>query len=448
MRFQVLSSFRNGSRVSGDKPPIPSGILAVLSSKFSQDVLWNMISLGLLALGGIVVNLIILKFRGAEALGVFNQVYAVYIVISQIAVGGVQFSVLNHVSHNQDNLVQCAEITTSALILVGVIAGLISVLSGLLAEPIGDLLESPDVAAGLLYAAPGLFFFSLNKVQIMALNGLRHMRAFAVFRALRFVLIPLCVSVLLALDLPSPYLLILFTLTEIVLFICLLLYINVRVFPLKVSSRVYNWFPRHISFGLRGMLSGILIELNTRVDVLMLGYFSTDAMVGIYSFAAMLAEGFGQIPLVFRWNVDPIMGQHFAEGREWKISEMSRRIRSVFHPLMAVAGIGVVMLYPLFFRLLLPGEDVGMSWSVFAIIMVGVVINAGYRPFTGIMLQGGRPGTYTLLIGGLVLADALLNLVFIPLFGIYGAAMVTAVTYTAEVVLLVICARKLFGVRL
>jgi Na+-driven multidrug efflux pump len=88
------------------------------------------------------------------------------------------------------------------------------------------------------------------------------------------------------------------------------------------------------------------------------------------------------------------------------------------------------------------------SWRIFGIIMVGVVISAGYRPFLGIMLQGGRPGFYTLFVAILVVSNILLNTVLIALTGIYGAAVVNVLLYILESVLLVLFARRLFGIQL
>jgi O-antigen/teichoic acid export membrane protein len=417
-------------------------------SQFNQDVLWNIGSLGILALGGVGINLVVTRFRGNEALGVFNQVYAIYIVLSQVGVGGLQFSVLKHVSHNQDDVPTCADITIAALILVAVIAGLICVGMYLLAEVAGVLLDSAGVEQGLLVAIPGLFFFALNKVLINALNGLRHMKAYAVFRSLRFILIPVSILVIIGFQLSIPYLLLSLTASEVLLFVSLIRYVHVRLFPLTASSNLRRWFLEHISFGSRGMLSGILLELNTRIDVLMLGYFSTDAIVGVYSFAATLAEGFAQIPLAIRWNVDPILGGLFAENGTGRIGEMSRKIRRVLYPIMGIMGVAAILSYPVFLNLWVVNGETATGWAVFATIMVGVLVNSGYRPFTGIILQGGRPGAYTLFIVGLVVGDAMLNLVFIPVLGVYGAAIVTGLTYVLEAVLLVICARKLFGVHL
>ena len=50
----------------------------------------------------------------------------------------------------------------------------------------------------------------------------------------------------------------------------------------------------------------------------MLGYFMSDTIVGIYSFASTFAEGFAQLSTVIRQNVDPIVGKCFAEDNERK----------------------------------------------------------------------------------------------------------------------------------
>jgi Na+-driven multidrug efflux pump len=81
-------------------------------------------------------------------------------------------------------------------------------------------------------------------------------------------------------------------------------------------------------------------------------------------------------------------------------------------------------------------------------LMAGVTLNSGYRPFLGILLQGGRPGMNTVLIAAVVVGNALLNLLLIPRLGMYGSALGTALAFGLEAALLVLLAKRLFGVRL
>ncbi|MHC1784177.1 MAG: hypothetical protein AB9891_15730 [Anaerolineaceae bacterium] len=69
-------------------------------NKFSIGVLWNIVSLRILGLGGLLLSMLVVHFRDTYAVGVFNQVYAIYFILSRIGVGGLQFSLFNHISHN------------------------------------------------------------------------------------------------------------------------------------------------------------------------------------------------------------------------------------------------------------------------------------------------------------------------------------------------------------
>lgn len=422
------------------------------TTRFNRDVLWNIGSLGVLGVAGIALNFVIGRYAGAAALGVFNQVYAIYIVLSQLAVGGVHTSVLKGVSHHQQDPTRCAHIMSSALLLGALLSGSVCVLAYLARGFAGRLLQSPDVVTGLTYALPGLLLFSLDKILLNVLNGARHMRAFAVFNALRFVFILGAILAILGIGAAPVYLPLSFTIAEAMMFVGLSGYVAARLFLPRLPRSLRADLAEHLSFGARGVLSGIISDLNTRVDVLMLGYFLTDAKVGIYTMAATLAEGFLMLPIVIQRNVNPILGRCFAEGDAAKIESMSRRIRRLLHPAMAAIGLAAALAYPLLMNLFFPGQGFREGWPAFCILAAGVVILSGYAPMGGILFQGGRPGMQTLRMALVILGNAALNATMIPLFewycgaGVSGAATATAIAYVLQAVLLLIFSRRLFGV--
>jgi O-antigen/teichoic acid export membrane protein len=63
------------------------------AGKFSTDIIWSAGAFALGAVFGVLVNVVIVRGHDAAALGVFNLVYAVYILLSQLAVGGVHLAV-------------------------------------------------------------------------------------------------------------------------------------------------------------------------------------------------------------------------------------------------------------------------------------------------------------------------------------------------------------------
>lgn len=433
-----------------DRSGLRSGLRSALSlrNRFSAEVLWNLASVGVLGVSGILMNAMIARWRGAEALGVFNQVFAIYIILSQIAVGGVHLSVLKQLSYHSDERDLCGRITTAGLLLGAILSAIVCAAAYLFSDSVGTFLSSPGVATGLALAAPGLIFFSLNKILLSALNGLRFMRAFAVLQAARFVFILASIAGILAAGWPAAWLALSLTTSELALFLITIVYVRWRVVPLRRPATGERWYREHASFGLRGFMSGLLSEMNTRVDVLMLGYFTNDAAVGIYSFAAILAEGFCQIPIVVRRNLDPIFGRAFAEHDRVRIVEAARKVKRVMYALMTAVTLVAVAGYPLLLKLCGADHGMGASWLVFAILMAGILLNSGYRPFLGIFLQGGMPGVYTGLIFIAVGGNVVLNLALIPPMGIYGAAVATATVFVIEAVLIVVFARRLFAVSL
>ncbi|MHA2403448.1 MAG: oligosaccharide flippase family protein, partial [Candidatus Kariarchaeaceae archaeon] len=192
-----------------------------LSGKFGQDVLWNIGSYGVMAVSGVIINLIIWLAYSPDVLGVFNQVFAVYVIASQFAVAGIHLSVVKYVAQYSLQVEIYRAINTAAVLLATVIAGLSAILLLLFSEPIGILLNSPEVARGIIYIAPALFFFSINKVLLSIINGLSRMKLYAIFQALRYLLIVAALVTLIIRQAPGEVLPFAFTIAEGILLLCL-----------------------------------------------------------------------------------------------------------------------------------------------------------------------------------------------------------------------------------
>jgi O-antigen/teichoic acid export membrane protein len=402
----------------------------------------------ILAVGGIAINSLILSLRGEGALGVFNQVYAIYIILSQLGVGGLQFSALTHITYVQKDVQQSADIATAALVLVLIFSLAITLIGYALSSVAGTLLGSVDVQVGLKLVLPGLVFFALNKVLINILNALQQMRAYAVFRAIRFLLIPVFAVLIMVTGAPSAFLPATLTITEALLCMALVAYIYPHVLPLSRPRSLSRHLRVHLSFGLRGVMTGVLTEMNTRIDVLLLGFVASDSLVGLYSFAAILAEGFAQFPIAVRYNVDPQLGQYFARSERSAITSFSHQIRRIFVPIMVALGILAIMVYPIVFRVLSGNDGLVESWVVFGILTAGYTLTSGYSPFNDILLIGGLPGWQTGLMLFTVLVNIILGIVLIPLLNLYGAAVAVCSTILIGTIALIIISKRQLKVQL
>lgn len=421
-------------------------------TRFGVDFLWNIGSLAVLGVSGIVVNLLIARWGGATDLGVFNQVFAFFLFLSQICVGGIHYSVLKELSDTARDKAELSDIATAAVVLSGGLATVVVVCCLPLTEGVGRLFESPAVARGLALALPGVVFFSINKVLLNVLNGLRHMRAHAIFQALRYLLLVGSISAVFLLDLDRVWLCGALTLTELILLCLLLPYLHLRTVPLftglrRRGARVRGWMGTHLWFGARGMWSGVCTELNTRIDVLVLGFFFDDSKVGIYSFAAAFAEGFAQIPLVLRRNLDPLFGEYLARGMFTEIKALVRRTRRLFFPLMLVLGLVSTVVYGVCLPILVADPSYWESIWVYGILAAAITLTAWFRPFGGLLLQGGLPGTYTVMTLASLAVNGMVAMALAPSLGLIGCALGAAASLGVEAWLLVVLTQRRLSIR-
>ncbi len=414
-----------------------------MDKKFKTDVSWNMISFIIIGISGIILNILIGNFYGASYLGVFNLIFAVYIFLSQIAVFGIHQSTLKYIAHTHDKA-EISSIGYSALILTSAIALIITLISISLSQVLGSLFSSQTVENAWIYLAIGLFFFAMNKTLLSIINALRHMRFFAISQALRYLLALGILTIFIITDVSGEKLGYIISISEIILFVFLLIYVIKELGSIHIDN-IQSWIKTHLYFGWHSLLGGIMGEINTRVDILVLGIFVSDTQVGIYTIALMIFEGFVQLTVVFRSNFNPIISKMLHENRLNDLKEMilkgKRKVYIILSSLIAVS----LLLYPFFIDLFL-GDEYKPSVVLYNILMFGVLLSAGYLPFNMILTQAGKPLQQSLYFSSLVVGNIILNLVLIISFGMIGAAIATACMYILNIFILKYLLKKNIGI--
>lgn len=416
-------------------------------TKFHIDVSWNIISLAMIGISGITLNIIISYYYNASVLGVFNQVYAAYIFFSQFAVGGVHLSTLKHVSEYSNNKNIYSTIIFSALLITIILSFLFSGIFFLSSNIIGNILESKSVSKGILWSTPGLFFFAINKVMLFVLNGFRNMRKFAICQTLRYFFIIISLFIVILLEFPGDKLAIIFSIGEFLLFIILFSIVK-KHFSFNFSNESLLWIKKHFSFGTQSFFSGVLIELNTRVDVLMIGYFSSDKMVGIYSFAAMLAEGISQLPVVIRTNFNPIIVKNIISNNLIQLKKLASKIKFYTYFIMFIICLIAIFIYPYGIKLMTNKQIFTQSWLPFSILLIGIFISSGFIPLNQIFLQAGKPALHTFMISLVVIFNIVFNYFLIPNYGISGAASATSLSFVFSIVILYYLSYKVLNFKI
>lgn len=416
--------------------------------RLRRDIQWNLVPVVLLGGVGLGMNFGIGAWWGASALGVFSLVTISFFAFAVLGACGLQYAVLRAVAEAGDDRTRIAAVVVGALIPTVMIAALSTTAYLLLRGPFADL-QGEGVATGMLWVAPGLFCFSINKVLLGVVNGLRRMRAFALYTSLRYVLLAVALGFAYATGLDGEQLPVIWTFAEGVL----LLVLVVELFATVEVARGTGWRTearRHLAFGVRGVGATLAAEVNSKLDVWMLGSVLPNGspLVGIYSLGAQIFEGVTQLAVVVQNNVNPVIARELAQGQPGNVEELARRTRRWFVPAIVGACALGAALYPVVIPWLLGDPAFADGAWPFAILMLGIALASPYLPFIQILLMADRPGWHTAYVLGIVAVTAVGTLVLIAPWGLVGAATSAAASLVASALLLRTIVRARLRIRI
>lgn len=409
------------------------------AGSMASDSAWNFGALAVTAAVGGLITMLIAVRLGPHAVGVFAQLYAVHVIGAQAAVFGIHDSTQRHVASEPPGAGD-GIIVTAGLGLVFVIAGALAALLVVLAPAIGDAVSSDDVGTGLLLVAPGIAAFALNKVLFAALNGRGQLQRYAWMQLARAAFVLAAALAVVIPPLPAYAVGAIFTAAELALLPCLL----VAVRPRGAAGGA-AWRRRHLAFGGRGLVNGVLLETHLRVDVIALGYFVSDRAVGVYAFAMLFAEAVYQVPVVIRTVAYPKVVRLAASGDRAALAALVRRISLNGGAACAAAAVAVAIAYPI----LAPRFDPAFLDGVLPLqlLLAGMVVYAFFVPFDQLLLQSGFPGRQSMMMAGYVAINVVLNIVLIPQHGLAGAAVATSISLLSAAALLLAASWAWLGYR-
>lgn len=412
--------------------------------KLTRDIAYTLGSFAVLAISGIVINLVVAGARDAEALGVFNQAYAAYIIASQLATLGMHYSVLRHAALHEADPMQRGRLLGTAGVATIVLGGVAAMVVWQAAPWLGERFDSPATGRAVGWAAIGLLLFPLNKVLLAYLNALRLMRAFSALQAGRYLIVMGVVTAVALSPLPIELSTLAFFLAEVATAAGALAYIAWRrATPRPAFDRV--WMGTHLRFGSKGLAAGMFAEFNSRIDVLLIGFFLPDREVGIYSFAAMLVDGLYHVLAMVRLNFNPLLVGSLRDADHAQACRLRQQSRRLVLPVTGALALAAVATLWVLATFVVPHKGLGEGLVSLVILMSGLVLVSTLIPFDNLLMVAGHPGYQTLQQCATVTANVAFAVVLLPRLGIEGAAVGTAMSYVAGAAALLWFARRIVG---
>ena len=189
-----------------------------------------------------------------------------------------------------------------------------------------------------------------------------------------------------------------------------------------------------IKFGIGYAFALLIMQLNYRVDILLLKELSTLDQVGYYSLGVAISDKLWQLPTAM--GVVVLSRTANMQDEALLNTSVSRLLRISFL-LVLVAALVLWVLIPYFLPLIFGGKFIP-SVDVVRAMLPGIVIFVLPRILNSRFAGKGQPKVLIAIFLPALIANIILNFLWIPSYGALGAAWASHVSYARGAITLLI----------
>lgn len=206
----------------------------------------------------------------------------------------------------------------------------------------------------------------------------------------------------------------------------------------SLNKKVFKDF---FSYGAKVYLGNVFGSLHYRIDMFLVNIFLNPLAVGFYSIAVGLAEKTWLISQSAGTVLFPRVSSGTNEKNLKEFTPLLCRnillITILFSILLFAIGHWLIILFY--------SKQFSDSILPFQILLIGAVTISAWRILANDLSGRGKPMLNVYITAGSVILNIILNIIWIPKFGIAGAAWATSVSYTATLIIITMVYSKLSG---
>lgn len=382
------------------------------------DIVSVMSSNVVAVLSGLAANIMLTRQLGPAGFGLFSAIMVVPFMIISLVQLGIKASAIYHIGKEKEN----AQSFVTGIIAIFIMASL----AGMLITGTTIFLQGREehtffIVMVVLFLIPAylLALFSggifLGQEQIKRANIIRWLPV--VF----YMLLVLLLVVFLKMNVLGALLSLLLAYTAISIWAIIILQ---KEYSIKPSFNL-QILKRLVGKGIVYAIAFFIIQLNYRIDILILEDLTSSAEVGYYSLGVSIGEVLWQLPLA----VGIVLMSRTANTKDQNLmNEVTGRLLRLSFLVTIVASVLIFLLAPYVVPLVW-GKEYVPSVNLLQYILPGIIFFSVYRIISSRLSGMGKPeiGIYV-FIPALVL-NIVLNYWWIPRYGPMGAVMATNTSY-------------------
>jgi O-antigen/teichoic acid export membrane protein len=393
------------------------------SKKFAFDVGITFLASAVTLPLGFVITIALGRYLGAGDLGLYRMTSTVYGIAMLVAAIGIPAAMIKYVAEFKEDRIKFNQIVSSGVITslflgIGFIA-LFYFSSGLFA----NIFNMPELSGLLKLLSPVFPFALVSGALLGLLNGLREMKKYAAATIVQSVLMVIVTVVLIYYGFGVAGAVIGVVLSSVgnCLF---LIFVSKKYFELTFSEYVPTT-KRLLSFSWKIVAGNAINMINYQADIILIGYFLTATDVGYYAVAIGFSKFFWIIPQAIQTITYPATSEYWANNNHSALQTMIDKSMKYTACVLLPIGLGVGFFAKDIITTIF-GEGFVYSVLPLQILIVGTVIfGIGCKSIGGVLSGVNRPDLSLKTTSAGAILNIILNVFFIPNFGIIGAAIAT-----------------------
>ncbi len=180
-----------------------------------------------------------------------------------------------------------------------------------------------------------------------------------------------------------------------------------------------------LSLGIMYAFTFFVVQLNYRIDILLLEKLSTIQQVGIYSLGVHIAEQLWQIPFA----ISIVLFSRTANLKDHNMMTKSTiSLARISFIIIVLLSIAVVLIAPYIIPAVF-GSEFTPSVEIINLMLPGVIILVIFRVLSGQLAGMGKPYLAIYIFLPALIINIILNFLWIPEYGGKGAAWASDISY-------------------
>ncbi len=408
------------------------------SGKIAKETTISFIGMGIGDSARYLFTAILARFVGVDYLGIYSLASSVTRIGEVIGIAGLQNGVMRFVSRldKKDEIDEISQRIRSGLMLGLIFSILIMILQLVLSDWLAiEIFQGSELLKRVIViSAFSLPFATVMTISAFATQGYKLLKyKIVVMNIIRPIIMLICVFLSISIfskDSAIIYPLLASAIVSAfagVFFLGKLTGINMNeMFTGKMDKEL-------LSFSYPLMFVAILGTLLHWMDILMLGYFTDTTTVGLYHPATRTAGLMRTILLAFMGIFSPMMSDFHRKG---ELNEMRKLYKLVVRWIISLSlPLAIIMVIFSKKIMLLFGGQYLSSADVLSILVIAAFIQSFIGSSGPTLSMAGYPKVNLINSIIVLLINVILNYVWIPQFGIKGAAYATLVSVSLLAVL-------------